>query len=108
MRLIMIAAAATIALAVPVLAQTQSDPSNTVGSGTAKSLDDGSAQRVGKPVTPSSQGANHKHKEGTAMNRPGAAPKNGVDKPEGTTGAPPYGSQAPNTPSTAGGEPDGG
>jgi hypothetical protein len=103
MRLIMIAVAATIALGTPVLAQTQSEPSNTVGSGTAKALGTGAPQKVGKPVAPSGmKSANHRHKAATAMNQPGAAPKNGTEKPEGTTGAPPYGSAAPNS------EPDGG
>jgi hypothetical protein len=101
MKLIMIAAAATIAMALPALAQTQSEPANTVGSGTAKAVDPGDAQRVGKPVTPSSM---RRH----AINQPGAAPSNGTEKPAGTTGAPPYGSTAPKPNTSTGAEPDGG
>jgi hypothetical protein len=96
MRLIMIVAAATIALSTSVLAQTQSEITNTVGSGTAKALDNSAAQNVGKPAAPSSmKRTNCARKAATAINQPGAAPKNGTEKPDGTTGAPPYGSSAP-------------
>ena len=113
MRLVMIAAVAVLALAATAaLAQEQSMPSNTVGSGTAKALEPGPGHMDGQPVAPSlKQNGVSQRRKATAMRpRPGSVPANGTDKPAGTTGAPPYGSSTPKSNSSTGAddEPHGG
>jgi hypothetical protein len=101
MRLIVIAGAAVFALAIPALAQEQSAPANAVGNGAAKALEPGPGHMDGTPVSPSKEGASQRRKA-TTMRPAGTAPENGMDKPAGTTGAPPYGSSTPRPPSSGG------
>jgi len=110
MRLVMIAAVVVLAMAATAaFGQEQAPPANTVGNGTAKALEPGSHHMVGKPVSPSTQGAASQRHKATTM-RPGSVPANGAERPDGTTGAPPYGSSTPKPdPSTgADDEPHGG
>ena len=97
MRLVMIAAAAVLALAATAaLAQEDSPPTNTVGSGTAKAPEPG-PNHWGKPVSPStarSDGVSQRRKA-IQMPQPGSVPQQAREKPAGTTGAPPYGSSTP-------------
>jgi len=104
MRLITIAAAA-LAIAAPAVAQEPSPPAKAIGSGTAKALEPGPGHMVGKPVSPSTQRstAASQRRKATAMRPwPGSVPENGTDRPEGATGAPPYGSSMPNPSSSSG------
>lgn len=94
MRLVMIAAVAVLALAATAaLAQEQSATPDTVGSGTAKVLEPGPGHMVGKPVAPSTtdNGGVSQRRRAVQMPQPGSVPRNGTEKPAGTTGAPPYG-----------------
>jgi hypothetical protein len=98
MRLVMIAAVAVLALAATAaFAQEQSLPPNAVGSGTAKALEPGPGHMDGKPVSPSTTpnaGVSQRRRAITMPQRgpqPGSVPRNGTEKPTGTTGAPPYG-----------------
>jgi hypothetical protein len=100
MRVVTIAAVA-IAVALPALAQEPSPPTNSVGSGTAKALEPGARHMVGKPVSPSTQGAGSQRHKATTMH-PGSVPADGSQKPDGTTGAPPYGSSTPKPDSPTG------
>jgi hypothetical protein len=112
MRLVMIAAVAVLALAgTAAFAQEQSPPTNAVGSGTAKALEPGAPHMVGKPVSPSTagnSGLSQRRKATTMRPRPGSAPASGSEKPEGTTGAPPYGGSTPNPNSSGDDTPHGG
>ena len=93
MRLITIAAVA-FAVAVPVLAQEASPPVYRPGGSTAEALEPGHGHLVGKPVSPSTQGAPGQQRKATATH-PGSVPAEGSQKPDGATGAPPYGSSTP-------------
>ena len=112
MRLVMIAAVAVLAVAATAAFAQEQSPPSTVGSGTAKALEP-TPGYVGKPVSPSTadkSGVSQRRKATAMRPRPGSVPAKGTEKPEGTTGAPPYGSSTPNpnSSSSADDEPHGG
>jgi len=103
-------AAVTIAIALPALAREPSPPANRAGGSTAETLEAGHGHMVGKPVSPSTQGAAGQQHKATATH-PGSVPADGSQKPDGATGAPPYGSSTPKPDSSSTGaddEPHGG